>query len=396
MSQFLPFFIILLAALFFSEVFYRVHIPWVIALIIGGIIIGPFGLNIFVPDTTIELLGDVGLVFLMFMAGLEIRLSSLREMKKDVARMTFFNGAIPFMVGFGIGLYFDYPIIVSLLIGTIFISSSVAVIIPLLESNKLIATRLGKSIIASTVTEDILSLILVSVLFQSISPVTTLPLPVFYFLLLLALIALRWMLPRLRLLFSRLSPKGLFEWELQIIFVILIGTVILFEILGLHAIIAGFFAGLVLSESIKSGILKGKLRTISYGFFIPIFFVLIGVNTDISIFSKLDNALVLTVVIVAGSIFAKFISGWIAGRINGFNIPQSLLIGGATIPQLSTTLAVAITGAELGILSTELVTAMVVLSIVSTFLSPAIIILVRRFFSDQVLIGLNLSNGQNT
>lgn len=380
MPELLPFFIILFVALFFSELFNKLHLPWVIALIVGGLIIGPFGLDIFTPDATIKLLGDIGLIFLMFMAGLQTRLSTIKKMGRMVARNVFFNALIPFLVAIGIGLYFDLGYVASLLLGAIFISSSIAVVLPSMEANNLLATKLGKSIIATTVVEDILSLVFLSVLLQSIAPITSLPLPVFYTLLFGVLVSLRWALPKLRLWFFRLTQKGksLFEWELQMVIVILIGTVVFFEFLGLHAIIGGFFAGLVLAESIKSDVLIGKLRAISYGFFIPVFFVVLGAEIDLGAFFTATTTLYLTGAIVLGSVISKFGSGWIAGRLNGFTNSQSILAGASTIPQLSTTVAVAVTGAELGILPKEIITSIIVLSVVTTFLGPLIVRMIRK------------------
>lgn len=375
MPQLLPFFVILLVALFFSELFSRLHLPLVIALILGGILIGPYALDLFAIDETVELLGQIGLIFLMFMAGLETRLSTLRRLKGDVAKMVVLNGLLPFAIGVGIGLYLGEGMSAALLLGTIFISSSIAVVIPSLEANKLMETRLGRSIVASTVVEDVASLLILSVLLQTTRPVTPLPLPAFYLLLFLSFFVLRWLLPKLRIWFFKLAGEktSLFEWELQMLFVILLGTVVFFELLGLHAIIAGFFAGLVLAESIKSDILKGKLRAISYGFFIPVFFVVTGAQTNISVFYQVSGALTLTAVIVGGSLIAKFSGGWLGGKWIGFTNRQSVLIGGATIPQLSTTLAVVITGFQFGILREELVTAMVMLSIITTLVGPLIV-----------------------
>ena len=150
MPTFLPFFIILLAALFFSEIFYKLHLPLVVALVLAGIVIGPHGLNIFTPDSTMNLIGGIGLMFLMFMAGLEIRPSSIRDIKAGVVKMSLLNGVLPFFVGFGIGMYFNFGTLPSLLLGTIFISSSIAVVVPSLESLGLMQTKLGQTIIAST------------------------------------------------------------------------------------------------------------------------------------------------------------------------------------------------------------------------------------------------------
>lgn len=386
MENFLPFFLVLFAGIFFSVLFRRLHLPWVVVLIVGGIIIGPHALGIFEPNPTIEFIGQIGLVFLMFMAGMETKLAAFREFRGGVFGLAFINSAIPFLAGIGIGFLFGYGWIIALLLGIIFVSSSIAVVIPSLEANNLLATRLGKSVVAATIIQDVASLVMLSILLQIINPTTALPLPLFYVLLFVSLVALRWALPKLRRFFSSgvRGTKDLFQRELRVIFAILIGTVIAFEVLGLHPIIAGFFAGLVLSGSIKSEILREKLHTISYGLFIPTFFIIIGAKTNLGIFLEANGAVLLVAVIVLGSLISKFVSGWIGGRIAGFTSPQSLLVGASTIPQLSTTLAVVFAAAALGLLDQELVAAMVVLSTVTTFLGPLLI----QVFSRAKMLGI--------
>ena len=174
-------------------------------------------------------------------------------------------------------------------------------------------------------------------------------------------------------MWKRKKRKDIVEGEVHLMFAILIGIVIFFEFLGLHPIIAGFFTGLVLSESIKSDILRQKLHTLSYGLFIPIFFIVVGANTNIRILGEVGDALLITIVVVAASILAKFVSGWVGGKLLQFSTRQATIIGVSTIPQLSTTLAVAFTGLELGVLDQKMITAMIVLSICTTFLAPFLV-----------------------
>jgi len=372
-EQFFPFFVVLFAGVFFSGLFKRFHLPWAVALLIGGIIIGPHGLKLFEVDQTISFIGQLGLIFLMFMAGLETKLSSFNSSKKEILWLSFINGVIPFVVGFSIAILLGFGNVTALLLGIIFISSSVAVIIPSLESNNLISTRLGKDIIASTVVQDIVSLIFLSIFLQSFSPNTELPLPLFYLLLLISILLVRWAIPKVRWIFSVTTDerdKKFFQRELRSIFVILIGTVIVFELLGLHPIIAGFFAGLVLSDSIKSNILMDKIRTISYGIFVPTFFIVVGAQTDISVFAGSSGVFVLVALIVFGSILSKYVSGYYGARMINFSVPESKMFAISSIPQLSTTLAVVYTALELNLLNQSILTSMVVLSIVSTFIGP--------------------------
>ena len=91
-------------------------------------VIGPYGLDVIESNGIIDFLGTIGLVFLMFMAGLEIKSSSLGKLKNTVAKISLLNGMIPFLFGFGIASWFGYDFLASLLLGIIFISSSIAVV----------------------------------------------------------------------------------------------------------------------------------------------------------------------------------------------------------------------------------------------------------------------------
>ena len=190
--EFLPFFLILLVSVMFSFAFRRFNLPWVLALIVAGIFLGPYGFKLVEINTAIEFMGQIGLIFLMFMAGLETKLSSFRNFQKSIITISLLNSLIPFGVGYLIGFSFGFDIMASLLLGIIFMSSSIAVIIPTLESTKMINTKLGRSIISATIIEDIASLVLLSILLQSVNPITALPLPSFYFLLIVILICLKY------------------------------------------------------------------------------------------------------------------------------------------------------------------------------------------------------------
>jgi len=369
--EFLPFFLILLATVLFAAAFRRFHLPWVLALITAGVVVGPYGLEVAEVTPTLGFLSQIGLIFLMFMAGLETKFDSFKELKYDIGWLSALNSLIPLAAGIALGFWFEFSLTASLLIGIIFMSSSIAVIIPTLESLNLTHTKLGRSIVSSTIIEDVLSLILLSILLQSVNPLTSLPLPSFYFLLALIMGGFAYGLPKIRALIPHhRDEKDLFESEVRLIFALMIGVVVTFELLCLHPIIAGFFAGLVLSESIKSEILIEKLRTMSYGIFIPVFFVVIGMETNIGILTESAAVLGLIATIVCVSVGTKFFSGWIGGKIIGFKNKEASIIGLATIPQLSTTLAVVFTAVETGLLPEELIAAMVALSIVTTLIAP--------------------------
>lgn len=382
MEPLTAFFLIILIGLFSSTLFRKFHFPWVVALVVGGIIIGPDVLNIYKPDTTTDFLGNLGLTFLMFMAGLETNIHKLQRSGKEAFILPLINGFIPFLVGLGIGYYLGLKPITIFMIGVVFVSSSIAVIIPTLEINDLLDHRIGSLVMIKSILEDMTSLLLLSILLQNINPATNIPLYIFYPLLLIIVVLMRILIPRVKdLLSSVTSSEDLFQYELRSVFFILIGTIIVFELLGLHSIIGGFFAGLVLSDSVTDKVLMGKIRAISYGVFIPVFFVLVGTNTNIKVLFSLGDAWLYTLLIVFGSMLSKFFSGFFGSKLIGFNTHQASFIGVSAIPQLSTTLAATYTAYSYGVISDELNTAFVALSIVTTLIGP---LLMSEFDPDRL------------
>ena len=353
----------------------RTHIPWAVMLILGGIVFGPSLFNVIPTNETIDFIGQIGLIFLMFMAGLETKFSQFREFRKSLLTLAFINGFVPFVVGFLVVLALGYGFFAALIVGIIFVSSSIAVVVPTLEAYGFFATKLGQSVVVTTVIQDVASLILLSLLLQTVDPITEVPLYIFYPILLGVLVALRLMIPKLRkwvVKFATGSPD-LFQLEFRSTFLMLIGTVIAFELLGLHPIVAGFFSGLVLADSIQSKLLKDKIKTISYGIFIPTFFIVIGLQTDIGALTNATSTIFVITSIILALIASKYLSGYFGARLVGFNNIESNFFAATSLPQLSTTLATAFVAFNLAIIDQTLLTALVLLSVATVLLSPILI-----------------------
>jgi Kef-type K+ transport system membrane component KefB len=370
MSDLISFFIVLVAGVFFSLLFNRLHLPWVIALILGGIIIGPFGFGLFSPSPALELMSQIGLVFLMFMAGLETRMKTVLELRDSVIPLTILSCTVPLAIGAAIGLGFGLSLEASLLLGIIFASSSIAVIIPSLEESGIIESKIGRTLVVSTILIDIFSLALFSIVLQSINQTSILPLPFFYAFLVSLFVVLRLLIPSVKRRLTFRSKKDLFESEIRQVFVILIGVVVLFEIIGLHPIIAGFFAGMVLSDTITNDLIREKIHTLGYGIFIPVFFITIGTQANMRSLFESGETVTLAAIVIAGALFTKLASGYLGGRLSKFSAKESLFIGAATIPHLSTALAVIFAGFTLNIFPETLVAALIALTLITSFVGP--------------------------
>jgi Kef-type K+ transport system membrane component KefB len=373
--DFFPFFLIVFCGVFFSMLSIRTHVPWAVMLIIGGFLLGPSAFGIVAVNETIAFIGQIGLIFLMFMAGLETRLTHFSDFKASLLWLAFLNGAIPFVAGFSLMLLLGYEFTSALVVGIIFISSSIAVVIPTLEVRGILHTKLGQSVVMTTVLQDIASLVLLSLLLQTIRPVTEVPLYVFYPALLGVLVALRLGIPKLRDWLMRIASESpaLFQLEFRSTFLILIGTVLAFELLGLHPIVAGFFSGLVLADSITSKVLKDKIKTISYGIFIPTFFIVVGLQTDVRDLVDIRTTIPVIVLVIMTLVVSKYVSGYVAARVVQYRPTAAKLFAATSLPQLSTTLATAFVAFNLGIIDQVLLTALVLLSVVTVLLSPFLI-----------------------
>ncbi len=380
MQEFFPIFIIMLVAVVFSQLFMRMKVPWVVALIFGGIIVGPNGIDWFHTDNTINFFAEIGLVMLMFMAGVESKLSDMQGLKKRIAIVALLIGVIPTMVGIAVTTALGYDWTTSLLMGIVFMSSAIALLIPSFEQHNIINSDIGKVVIAAAIIIDAISLILLSVFLQFVNGTPTVGSILIYPAALALLGVFAWIIPKIRwIALSDIKKTGdIFEKELRFTLLTLISLVVFFEFVGLHAIIAGFFAGMILSKSMESTLLHAKLHAISYGFFIPVFFVVVGSNTDLSVFTEGLRPLLVTFAIVSSFVISKFVTGWVGGRLTGFDSRSSAFIGASVIPQLSTALVVAFLGFGEGLLTQELLSAIIGLTIVTSILSPILVNIIGR------------------
>lgn len=370
------FFIALAAGLLFSTVLKRFKIPWAITLILGGMAIGPYGLGIIEINDVLMFLSEIGLIFLMFLAGTEVNISAIKNVWKESAIAALLTGLLPALTGFSIAILFGYNLLIAITLGIILINTSFAVVVPALEAKGLINTKIGKIVVASTMYQDIASLTIFAILVQLITPETFLPLPLWAVLLIFALglgITIKVFLPKLKEYFKKYEQshrKGdFYEGELKITLIILIAMAIIFEFFKFETIVGAFFAGVLISEAVKSEKIQEKIHTLGYGVFIPMFFITIGIWTDLTLFIQRET-LALTTAIVIGSMIAKFVAGWTAGRIAGLDNKDSGLIAFTSVPQLITTLALATIAESQGLLPSEILIAIITLAVISTIIGP--------------------------
>ena len=383
MTYFLLFLIWIAAAFFFPVMLRRFQIPWVTAVIFAGIILGPYGLNIVNTGEVMNFLATIGLVFLMFTAGLDTKFSALKKAGTEVVTFSLVNLGIPFSTGVLVGAYLRLNLFSSLVLGVCFSSSSVGLIVPMLRELK-VKSKVKSTLVSSIFLEDVVSLVLLAILLKAVVPISPIPLEIFPIVLLLFVLVVLYVIPILQEWLFYFGPsKDVFAGGVRAVFITLALVALMAEFIGVHAMVGGFLAGLTLSDMLRRRKkLEENIIAISYGFLIPIFLLSLGMTTNIATLFAPGDALQ-TGLIVLSLIASKTLSGYIGGRLAGFPSRISLGMGAMTIAQMSTTLATASLAFQYGIFDQNIVAALVILSIATIIVTPLLTKLILGYKTEK-------------
>jgi CPA2 family monovalent cation:H+ antiporter-2 len=351
----------------------RIGMPVIVAEILFGIIIGRSLFDLVPDHPTVEFFSTFGLVYLMFLAGLEADLGRIRwkNLRKALA-IGLVSVAVPFAAGYFIAPWAE---IHPLLLGTILCTTSLGVILPMLREINL-PPRLSRLLLTSVILVDILSLFLLAFALATIQG--HLESRFFYSLLgIVILFLVPWIINKRKLrrkITSKLFRKSYFEMEMRLAFalIFLLGAVSLQ--LGFHSIIGAFIAGLLISEILPRRTLESeRLQSFGYSFFIPLFFIFTGAKVNLlTVFTNLSNVTVLLVIIAVGML-AKALSVTVATRLSGVkSMRRSIAFGLFHTARLSLILAAADISIRLGLIDERLFSIFVILAVVTSTVAPAL------------------------
>jgi Kef-type K+ transport system membrane component KefB len=351
----------------------RAGIPVIVAEILFGIIIGRSLFDLIPDHPIIDFFSSFGLVYLMFLAGLETDLGrmSWKIIRKALA-IGLVSVAVPFAAGY---LMASWAGVHPLLLGTILCTTSLGLVLPILKELNL-PPRLSRLLLASVILVDILSLFLLAFALATIQG--QLEFRFLYSLLgIIFLFFVPWIINRRRLrrkITAKLFRKSYFEMEMRVAFalIFLLGAVSLQ--LGFHSIIGAFIAGLLISEILPRATLESeKLQSFGYAFFVPLFFIFTGAKVNLlAVFNNLNN-ITLLIVIIAVAMLAKIVSVAIATRLSGIkSLRGSLAFGMFHTARLSLILAAINIAISVGLIGERLFSIFVILALVTATVAPAL------------------------
>jgi len=365
---FLVLFIILLAPL----VLRKLKIPAIVGLILAGAILGPNGLNILLRDSSIVLFGTVGLLYILFLAGLEIDLAEFKRNRHKSIVFGLLSFNVPFVIGFLVTYYLlDFQLLSAILLASMF-GSHTLLTYP-------IASRLGISknssvnvTVGGTMITDMSALLVLAIITAlTVGEINT----EFWITLTVSLIVFAVIVLLIFPLIGKWFFRTFEDHITQFIFVlalVFLGA-FLAKLAGVEPIIGAFLSGLALNRLIPhSSSLMNRIEFVGHSLFIPFFLISVGMLVDFKALFSSSEALLVAVVMNVVVISGKYIAALLTQKIFAFTINERNIIFSLSVPQAAATLAAVLVGFNLGLLNENVLNGTISMILISSFLGSFI------------------------
>ena len=381
---------------------YRLGQPSVLGELIVGIILGPSVLNFLsipyfmdehLPEV-IHQMAEMGVLLLMFLAGLDLHISDLLKSSKVAALAGSLGVVFPLVLGTGVGMLFSMNTQSALFIGLILSATSVSISAQTLMELKVLRSRVGVGLLGAAVFDDILVLLGLSIFIALLQPalgsgfvsILWIILKMVFFLGVASLLGW-WAFPRLSRLITKLPiSQGLIAF----VFVIILFYGWSAEMFGQMAAITGaFLAGLWFGRTSEKERIHSGIATIAYGVFVPVFFINIGLSANVRELNGGGVLLMLVLVVVA--VISKVLGSGSGALLGGLEKREALQLGVGMISRGEVGLIIAAVGIEEGMITPTVFSAIVGVVILTTVITP---ILLKALYAKNQKAKLNVENTQ--
>jgi Kef-type K+ transport system membrane component KefB len=362
--------ITLLIILFSPLLFKRFRVPGIIGLIIAGILIGPKCFHLIESTTSFELFSKTGLLYIMFLAGLEIDMQELRQNREKSVVFGALTFLIPISIGFLVCTYiFHFSLWPALLLASMF-STHTLISYSIVSNMGIIKNRAVQVTFGGTIITDSAVLILLGV----ITNVVTGEINMSFWIRIavsmgLLLFSTLFLLPRISRWFFR-NVEGQagahYIFVLSVVFI----SGFLSELAGVEPIIGAFLAGLGLNKIIPhNGILMNRVVFIGNTLFIPFFLISAGMLVDVRLFFSGASTLVFAGVLCLVGIFSKYLAAWFTSLIYHYNRYERNLMFGLSVSHAAATLAIIKVGFDIGLFDQNVINGTIILILISCLFS---------------------------
>ncbi|MGM9906831.1 cation:proton antiporter [Limosilactobacillus sp.] len=363
---------LLLATQVVAHLCRRVEVPEVIGQILVGIIVGPAILNWVHLDAMMNEFQEIGVIILMFIAGLESDLSLLKKYLRPAVIVAVIGVIVPLAVMGGASYLFGFTTMESFFIGVIFSATSVSISVAVLREFNRLDSREGATILGAAVADDIIGVIMLSIMISMINGSkgghTNLPLGLSLLLQVLffggTYLLVRWLAPYLMHLSERLLTVAA---PSVMAMIICLGMAALADYVGLSGAVGSFFAGIAVANTHRKETIDRSFIPIGYALFIPLFFVSVGLNMR---FDNIQRSLVFVIVMTILACLTKLVGCGAGAKLSGFNMASSYVVGSGMVARGEMALITAQIGYEAHLMSSMYYSDVITVIILATVLAP--------------------------
>ena len=359
-----------------DEVFERLKQPGIVGQILAGILIGPSVLGWMTPTVFLSRLAELGVMFLLFRVGLEVKSSDLLKAGPRATAVAVLGVIVPFFSGWALLSLWGESRIEAIFVGAALVATSVGITAQVLAAKDLLQETASKIILGAAIFDDILGL-LVLALVSSLASGSVNVLELCFtavFAIAFSLVILKWGTAAMGRVLPRLNQHlRAGEAQFSAAIVLMFGLSVLSVYAGVAAIIGAFFAGMMLSESVEH-----RVHDLTQGvseFLVPFFLAGIGLHFNLATFRN-GKLLVLSLLIIGVAIFSKLIACGLASLPLGRK--AALRVGVGMIPRGEVGMVVAQIGLSLGVVAQGIYDSVVLMSIVTTIIAPPLLSLTYK------------------
>lgn len=350
-------------------VFERLRVPGLIGLIVAGAVVGPNGIGLLERDATIILLGTVGLLYLMFLVGLELDLNEFNRHRKHSVTFGLLSFLLPQVTGTVLSLLLGYSFAASALLGAMFASHTL-VAYPIASRFGIVKTGAVTTVLGATLLTDMLALLVLAVVAGAREGVVGLG----FWLELLASLSIYGgivllVVPRIgRWFFRRVSSDGGAQYTFTL--AMLFAFAGLAEMAGIEPIIGALLVGFALNRLIpEHGSLMNRIKFVAETIFVPFFLLSVGMLVDVRAFAD-RSAWVTIIALVLATVGSKAVAAKVTQRIFGFAPEDGWVMFGLSVSHAAATMAITLVGYEIGLFDETIVNAIVVIILVTCLIGP--------------------------
>lgn len=349
----------------------RLGQPAVLGKLISGVILGPAVLGWIVPSDFIHYFSQIGVLLLMFIAGLETDLEQFRQSWKSSLAVAVGGVIFPLIGGYSLGLVLGWSTEQALFLALVISATSVSISVQTLKEMNKLNSKEGTTILGAAVVDDILVVILLAVTMsffgagEAVSIPSLLLKKVLFF---AVIIAAGWFI--VPLIMKWMSKFKVTETVVSAAIFICLGFSYFAELMGVAGIIGAFAAGIAISQTSFKHTVETKIEPIAYTLFVPVFFVSIGL--DIS-FTGLGEQIWFIVILTLICIFTKLVGSGLGARLTGFNLRQSMAIGSGMISRGEVALILMTSSTGSHLLTGSTYTSIVLVVIITTLVTPPLL-----------------------